>query len=73
MLVENKYKQCYIVYGHQCITTYVILLNGIVGFVCSLDENNDKFDKEITLGYETIEKIVSKYICQMIFPYSFTC
>ena len=42
----------------------MILLNEIVGFVRALDENRDKSDKEITLGYETIEEIVSKYICR---------
>ena len=30
----------------------------------SLDENKGKSDKEITLGYETVEEIVSKYICR---------
>ena len=63
-LVENGYKPCHIVDGQQRITTFVILLNEIVGFVRSLDENKGKSDKEITLGYETVEEIVSKYICR---------
>lgn len=63
-LVENGYKPCHIVDGQQRITTFVILLNEIVCFVRGLDENKDKTDKEITLGYETIEEIVSKYICR---------
>lgn len=64
-LVENDYyKPCHIVDGQQRITTFVILLNEIVGFVRGLEENKDKSDKEITLGSETVEKIVSKYICQ---------
>ncbi len=63
-LVENGYKPCHIVDGQQRITTFVILLNEIVHFVRGLDENNGKTDKEITLGYETIEEIVSKYICR---------
>lgn len=63
-LVENGYKPCHIVDGQQRITTFVILLNEIVGFVRSLDENKGKSDKEITLGYETVEGIVSKYICR---------
>ncbi len=33
-----------------------------MGFVRGLDENKGKSDKEITLGYETVEEIVSKYI-----------
>lgn len=35
-LVENGYKPCHIVDGQQRITTFVILLNEIVGFVRSL-------------------------------------
>lgn len=63
-LVENGYKPCHIVDGQQRITTVVILLNEIVDFMRSLDENKDKSDEEITIGYETIEEIVSKYICR---------
>lgn len=63
-LVENGYKPCHIVDGQQRITTFVILLNEIVGFVRGLEENKDKSDKEITLGYETVEEIASKYICR---------
>lgn len=63
-LVENGYKPCHIVDGQQRITTFVILLNEIVGFVRGLNENKGKSDKEITLGYETVEEIVSKYICR---------
>lgn len=63
-LVENGYKPCHIVDGQQRITTFVILLNEIVKFVRGLDENRDKSDKEITLGYETVEEIASKYICK---------
>lgn len=63
-LVENGYKPCHIVDGQQRITTFVILLNEIVEFLRGLDENKGKSDKEITLGYETVEEIVSKYICR---------
>lgn len=41
-LVENGYKPCHIVDGQQRITTFVILLNEIVGFVRSLDENRTR-------------------------------
>ena len=68
-LVENGYKPCHIVDGQQRITTFVILLNEIVGFVRSLEENKTKSDKDIILGYETIEEIVSKYICKKRPPY----
>ncbi|KFI48408.1 DUF262 domain-containing protein [Bifidobacterium boum] len=63
-LVENGYKPCHIVDGQQRITTFVILLNEVVGFVRGLDENKGKSDREITLGDETVEEIVSKYICR---------
>lgn len=63
-LVENGYEACHIVDGQQRITTFVILLNEIVSFVRGLDENKNEFDNEIILGYETIEEIVSKYICR---------
>lgn len=58
--MENGYKPCHIVDGQQRITTFVILLSEIVEFVRGLEENKDKSDKEITLGYETIEKIVGE-------------
>ncbi len=63
-LVDNGYKPCHIVDGQQRITTLIILLNEIIKFVTGLDENKNKTDKEITLGYETTEEIVSKYICR---------
>ena len=63
-LVENGYKPCHIVDGQQRITTFVVLLNEIVGFVRGLEENKGKSDKEIILGCETVEEIVSKYICR---------
>ena len=63
-LVKNGYKPCHIVDGQQRITTFLILLNEIVGFVRGLDKNRANSDKEIILGYETVEEIVSKYICR---------
>ncbi len=68
-LINNGYRPCHIVDGQQRITTFIILLNEIVGFVHGLDENKDKSDNEITLGYETVEEIVSKYICQKRQPH----
>lgn len=63
-LTESGYRPCHVVDGQQRITTFVILLNEIVNFVRSLDENKDKSDAEISLGYEAVEDIVSKYICK---------
>ena len=68
-LVEDGYTPCHIVDGQQRITTSVILLNEIVLFLRNLDENKDKPDNEITLGNETLESIVSKYICRIRPPY----
>lgn len=63
-MVEKGFKPCHIVDGQQRLTTFVILLNEIVCFVCSLDENKGKSDEEIYIGVVTIKEIKSKYICQ---------
>ena len=63
-LIDTGYKPYHIVDGQQRITTCVILLNEIVEFVRGLKENKGKPDRDTTLGYETIEDIVSKYICR---------
>lgn len=63
-LIETGYKPYHIVDGQQRITTCVILLNEIVEFVRGLKENEGKSDRDTMLGYETIEDIVSKYICR---------
>lgn len=64
-LVDRKnFKPCHIVDGQQRLTTFIILLNEIINFVCNLEENTKKKDEDILLGYVTINEIRSKYICQ---------
>lgn len=64
-LVDQKnFKPCHIVDGQQRLTTFIILLNEIINFVCNLEENAKKKDEDILLGYVTINEIRSKYICQ---------
>ena len=63
-LVENGYKVCQIVDGQQRITTFVILLNEIINFVRNLEVNQELTDKEIYIGFESIEDIRTKYICK---------
>lgn len=48
----------------QRLTTFIIILNEIVEFTRSLEENTKKLDEEIVLGYDTLKDIVAKYICQ---------
>lgn len=63
-MVDKGFKPCHIVDGQQRLTTFIVLLNEIVGFAQSLEENDGKRDEEIVLGYDTLKDIVSKYICQ---------
>jgi uncharacterized protein with ParB-like and HNH nuclease domain len=62
-LIDNGFKPYHIVHGQQRITTFVILINEIVLFVRNLKENCGKPGKDIFLGFETVDDIVSKYIC----------
>ncbi len=63
-MVDKGFKACHIVDGQQRLTTCIILLNEIVEFTRSLEENTEKSDEEIVLGYDTLKDIVAKYICQ---------
>lgn len=63
-IIDKGFKPCHIVDGQQRLTTFIILLNEIVEFVRSLDENKDKKDENIILGDDTLAEIVGKYICK---------
>ncbi|NLL62782.1 MAG: DUF262 domain-containing protein [Ruminococcaceae bacterium] len=63
-MVDKGFKPCHIVDGQQRLTTFIILLNEIINFACSLEENKEKSDEDIVLGNETIREIKAKYICQ---------
>lgn len=63
-MVDKGYRPCHIVDGQQRLTTFVILVNEIVCFVRGLEENKNLSDKQIVIGYETLEDIVNKYIFQ---------
>lgn len=63
-MVEKGFKPCHIVDGQQRLTTFIILLNEIVEFVRSLEENKGKTDESIILGDDTLAEVVAKYICK---------
>ncbi len=63
-MIDKGFKPCHIVDGQQRLTTFIILLNEIVEFVRSLDENKGKNDESIILGDDTLAEVVGKYICK---------
>lgn len=63
-MISKGFKPCHVVDGQQRLTTFVVLLNEIVEYSKTLKENEGLSDREIVLGYETLEDVVAKYICQ---------
>ena len=65
-LLESGYTAKHVVDGQQRLTTFVILLNELLVYLCSLPENNGKADEDILLEYDTVKDIRSKYISRMM-------
>lgn len=76
-LLQSGYKAYHIVDGQQRLTTFVIMLNELIEFVCGLPENKGKSEEEIFLGFENIKDIRAKYVSRkrppdgMIITYMF--
>ena len=61
-LLQSGFKAYHVVDGQQRLTTFIIMLNEIIEFVCNLPENREKQDEEIYLGFESIKDIRAKYL-----------
>lgn len=61
-LLDSGFDAYHIVDGQQRLTTFVIMLNEIIEFICKLPDNNGKSDDDIYLGFDNIRDIKAKYI-----------
>ena len=61
-LLKSGYKAFHIVDGQQRLTTFVIMLNEIIEFVCGLPANKDQAEENVYLGFENIKDIRANYL-----------
>ena len=61
-LVDIGYKSYHIVDGQQRITTFSILMYEIISYIKKLEDNQEKSDEQIFIGFESIKAITEKYI-----------
>lgn len=76
-LLDMGYKPFHVVDGQQRLTTFSILMYEIIALVKKMENNKDKPDEEIFLGYESLKEIKAKYIlrkrppCNIVTSYLF--
>ncbi len=61
-LIDIGYKAYHVVDGQQRLTTFSILMYEIISFIKRLDENQEKSDDQIFIGFESVKAITEKYI-----------
>ncbi|MEL1135060.1 DUF4268 domain-containing protein [Desulfitobacterium sp. THU1] len=67
-LLDIGYKPFHVVDGQQRLTTFSILMYEITAFIKSIQDNKDKSDEEIFLGYESLKDIKAKYVLRKLPP-----
>ncbi len=65
-LLDHGYEVFHVIDGQQRLTTFIILLNEIVNFVCGLDVNRQKEEDDIFIGNTyKVSKIREQYLSVM--------